>query len=319
VRALRIRYLAEDGWQDAFDSTDGGAFPVGIEVSIWFDRSNGDARAEADADGASVAEPAIDAPADRTRFLRELVVGIRAEAPGLAPDLLLWTRRPEGNDPPPHDGYVGAVVDCAAAIGAPVIVVLPPIASFDPHGREVWRAEGAALEAALTPRGVAVVELTPALDEAKGRRGEVLEWRDGVWAVVDQETGRVWRTAPRSPRPGVPAPLLALRRFAAGCSDEIRAAVRRADSARETRVREGQLTMPRSRWFIVFALGILTLVSIGSLHGDAPRGRVLALTLVTLAISFCFVVLFVAGRPFVGDYALQPDALRAIAQRASQP
>ena len=116
-----------------------------------------------------------------------------------------------------------------------------------------------------------------------------------------------------------PAPLLALRRFAAGCSDEIRAAVRRADSARETRVREGQLTMPRSRWFIVFALGLLTLVSIGSLHGDAPRGRVLALTLVTLAISFCFVVLFVAGRPFVGDYALQPDALRAIAQRASQP
>jgi hypothetical protein len=70
VRALRIRYLAEDGWQDAFDSTDGGAFPVGIEVSIWFDRSNGDARADADADGASMTEPAIDAPADRTRFLR---------------------------------------------------------------------------------------------------------------------------------------------------------------------------------------------------------------------------------------------------------
>jgi hypothetical protein len=134
----------------------------------------------------------------------------RAIAPGLQPDLLLWTRRPEGNDPPPHAGYVAAVLDCAAAIGVPVVAVLPPIASFDPHGREVWQAEGAALEAALTPRGVRVVELTPALDAARGNRGEVLAWRDGAWAVVDQETGRVWRTAPRSPRPGVPPTLLAL-------------------------------------------------------------------------------------------------------------
>jgi hypothetical protein len=38
VRAMRIRYLAEDGWQDAFASDEAGAFPVGIEVSVWFDR-----------------------------------------------------------------------------------------------------------------------------------------------------------------------------------------------------------------------------------------------------------------------------------------
>lgn len=36
VRALRIRYLSERGWRDAFDSSEDGAFPVGIEVSLWF-------------------------------------------------------------------------------------------------------------------------------------------------------------------------------------------------------------------------------------------------------------------------------------------
>ena len=75
----------------------------------------------------------------------------------------------------------------------------------------------------------------------------------------------------------------------------------------------------RSRWVIVVALAILTLVSIGALHGEAPRGRALALALVTLAIAFCFAVLFVGGRPFIGDHAIQPDGLRAVLERASRP
>lgn len=64
VRAMRIRYLDERGWQDAFDSRDSGGFPVGIEVSIWFAR--GDAAEEGD-EGAP--DPAA-APPDRTRFFR---------------------------------------------------------------------------------------------------------------------------------------------------------------------------------------------------------------------------------------------------------
>jgi hypothetical protein len=116
-----------------------------------------------------------------------------------------------------------------------------------------------------------------------------------------------------------PAPLLELRRFAAKSSDEVRDAVQRAADARETRVRDGQMTMPRSRWLIVFVLAVLTLVSIGALHGDSPRGRALALALVTLAIACCFTVLFVSGRPFIGDYAIRPDDLAAIAERAGRP
>jgi hypothetical protein len=134
----------------------------------------------------------------------------RAEAPGFSPDLLLWTRRPEGNDPPPHAAYASAVTDCARSIGVPVVVVLPPIASFDPHGREVWRAEGEALSRGLSPAGVRLIELTTFFDEARGKRGEVLEVRGGAWAVVDLESERVWRTAPRTGRPGLPPEVTAL-------------------------------------------------------------------------------------------------------------
>ena len=51
--------------------------------------------------------------------------------------------------------------------------------------------------------------------------------------------------------------------------------------------------MSPSRWGVVFALAVLLLISIGALHGEAPRGRKLALALVTLAVSFCFAVLMV--------------------------
>lgn len=60
VRAMRIRYLGEGGWADAFDSADAGVFPVGVEVSIWFANDGGDAADEAVAIG----------PPDRRRFFR---------------------------------------------------------------------------------------------------------------------------------------------------------------------------------------------------------------------------------------------------------
>lgn len=99
----------------------------------------------------------------------------------------------------------------------------------------------------------------------------------------------------------------------------MRDALKAAENARDVRVRDGIAHMQPSRWGVVFLLAVLLLVSIGALHGDSPRGRTLALTLVTLAISFCFLVLFVNARPFVGPHAMKPDALRKIAERAGNP
>ncbi len=91
VRAMRIRYLGERGWSDAFDSGESGVFPAGIEVSIWFGNDeegelagtdlSADARSDAGSradsrDGVAVAGAAaspvsaLDAPPDRRRFFR---------------------------------------------------------------------------------------------------------------------------------------------------------------------------------------------------------------------------------------------------------
>lgn len=59
VRALRFRYLTEDGWQEIFRSSDSGAFPVAIEASIWFDRGD-----------AGEGEVAESTPPDRRRLVR---------------------------------------------------------------------------------------------------------------------------------------------------------------------------------------------------------------------------------------------------------
>lgn len=67
VRAMRVRYLAEDGWVDAFDSARDGAFPAAIEISLWFGRAAfEDAEAEA---GVAEEDTRIGAP-DRRRMFR---------------------------------------------------------------------------------------------------------------------------------------------------------------------------------------------------------------------------------------------------------
>jgi hypothetical protein len=45
----------------------------------------------------------------------------------------------------------------------------------------------------------------------------------------------------------------------------------------------------------------------------------LALALVTLAVSFCFAVLMVHARPFVGQMAIQPIELQTVLARAESP
>jgi len=160
--------------------------------------------------------------------------------------------------------------------------------------------------------------LQTALDEA-----ETLPARAAISAAVTAHARdvveREWPLLSRSAATTDRTPqITALRAAAREAGEPVRDAVVAALAARDVRIREGQLSMPRSRWGIVILLGILTLVSIGALHADAPRGRALALLLVTLAISFCFVVLVVNGRPFVGDYAIKPDGLLKVIEGAQR-
>ena len=119
-----------------------------------------------------------------------------AKAAALQPDWILWTRRPGFNDPRPHNLYVDAVRRCARSSGARVMVVLPPISTFDLHGGRVWQQEHQALAPALLSSQVPVLELTPTFRSSQRGRGEVLRLRDGELVVTDQETGGEWLSAP---------------------------------------------------------------------------------------------------------------------------
>lgn len=68
VRAMRIRYLATDGWADAFDSVRSGGFPAAIEVSIWFGSNEGGDASDAADDIAR--ESTTIGPPDRRRLFR---------------------------------------------------------------------------------------------------------------------------------------------------------------------------------------------------------------------------------------------------------
>jgi hypothetical protein len=61
---------------------------------------------------------------------------------------------------------------------------------------------------------------------------------------------------------------------------------------------------------------MLAMFTFGVLHAESTRARLLALTIVTLAISVCMMVMLVNARPFVGALAYRPDQLQMVLQRA---
>ena len=59
-------------------------------------------------------------------------------------------------------------------------------------------------------------------------------------------------------------------------------------------------------------LAILTLLGVGLIHADSRRARRLALGMVAVGISCCFVILFAYTRPYLGQFAVQPADLQSL-------
>ena len=87
---------------------------------------------------------------------------------------------------------------------------------------------------------------------------------------------------------------------------------KQAATARETRLRIAATRPPPARWGIVGVLAILTLLGVGLIHAESRRARRMALGMVAVGISCCFVVLFAYTRPYLGQFAVQPDDLREL-------
>ena len=78
----------------------------------------------------------------------------------------------------------------AAVAPAPVVLVLPPVSTFDVKGSRAWREEEARIRERLAT--VPILELTPAFREAqRGRPGIGLQVEGDVQRVVEQPGGTV--------------------------------------------------------------------------------------------------------------------------------
>jgi hypothetical protein len=83
-------------------------------------------------------------------------------------------------------------------------------------------------------------------------------------------------------------------------------------TARETRLRIAATRPPPARWGIVGTLAILTLLGVGLIHAESRRARRMALGMVAVGISCCFVVLFAYTRPYLGQFAVKPVDLQEL-------
>ena len=94
---------------------------------------------------------------------------------------------------------------------------------------------------------------------------------------------------------------------------ELHELFRQATTARETRLRIAATRPPPARWGIVGALAMLTLLGVGLIHAEERRARRMALGMVSVGITCCFVVLFAYTRPYLGQFAVEPADLKVLA------
>ena len=179
----------------------------------------------------------------------------------------------------------------------------------------VWEQHSLAEESARS-EAAAYREMAESIEDEAGpeARGLQAHLREVVGFIVDDE----WPQLAHLLTPRVAAaPLRELRASIhelpeGALHSELHDLYRQASTARETRLRIAATRPPPARWGIVGVLGLLTLVGVGLIHADSRRARRLALGMVAIGISCCFVILFAYTRPNLGQFAVQPDDLRAL-------
>lgn len=179
----------------------------------------------------------------------------------------------------------------------------------------VWEQHTLAEEAART-EAAAYREMAESIEDSESPAQPVLLGRvhDVVDFIVDVE----WPQMPSLLQPRITAPPLRVLRTAihdlpdGSLQTELHDLYRQASTARETRLRIAATRPPPTRWTVVGLLAILTLVGVGLIHADSRRARRIALGMVAIGISCCFMLLFAYTRPYIGQFAVHPADLRML-------
>ena len=129
-----------------------------------------------------------------------IAVWAQQNAVGLSPDLVIFARRPDHANPDPWGTYKRSLQTIRSAVQpAPVVVVLPPVSTFDVMGARAWESERDRIRRMFPD--LPVLDLTEAFREALPRPGVVLDLTvegtqrviqlpDGQTVLVASETGR---------------------------------------------------------------------------------------------------------------------------------
>ena len=177
----------------------------------------------------------------------------------------------------------------------------------------VWEQHSLAEESART-EAVAYREMAEAIEDAPPAEAAGLHdaLRQAVAFTVDEE----WPQLAHLLTPRVAAgPIRELRGAIHALPEgpfhtELHDLYKQAATARETRLRIAATRPPPARWGIVGILAILTLLGVGLIHAESRRARRMALGMVSVGISCCFVVLFAYTRPYIGQFAVKPVDLQ---------
>jgi len=179
----------------------------------------------------------------------------------------------------------------------------------------VWEQHSLAEETART-EAAAYREMAESIEDAPPAQGASLHaaLRDAVGFTVNEE----WPQLAHLLTPRVTAaPIRELRTAIQSLPEgslqsELHDLYKQAFTARETRLRIAATRPPPARWGIVGILAILTLLGVGLIHAESRRARRMALGMVSVGISCCFVVLFAYTRPYIGQFAVQPADLQEL-------
>jgi hypothetical protein len=177
----------------------------------------------------------------------------------------------------------------------------------------VWEQHSLAEETART-EAAAYREMAESIEDASPAEAVRLHaaLRDAVGFTVEEE----WPQLAHLLTPRVTAaPIRELRTTIHALPEgplqtELHDLYKQASTARETRLRIAATRPPPARWGIVGILAILTLLGVGLIHAESRRARRMALGMVSVGISCCFVVLFAYTRPYIGQFAVQPVDLQ---------
>ena len=177
----------------------------------------------------------------------------------------------------------------------------------------VWEQHSLAEESART-EAAAYREMAESIEDASPTEAARLHaaLRDAVGFTVDEEWPQLAHlVTPRVTAAPIRELRTAIHELPEGpLQTELHDLYKQAATARETRLRIAATRPPPARWGIVGILAILTLLGVGLIHAESRRARRMALGMVSVGISCCFVVLFAYTRPYIGQFAVQPVDLQ---------